>query len=113
MPNGKIQPENIDTLMVMGQWLGKYGETIYGTRKGPVSPAKWGSTTAKGNKVWIHVLDLKEETLSIGKLSGKIKSAKFFDDQSKVSFKETPDGIVLEVPNSKKKPIDTIIQLEM
>ena len=113
MPNGKIQPENVDTLMIMGQWLGKYGETIYGTRKGPVSPAKWGSSTAKNGKVWIHVLDLKEETLSIGKLPKKLKSAKFFDDQSKVTFKETESGITLEIPNSKKKPIDTIILLEL
>ncbi len=28
MPNGKIQPKNIDTLAVMGKWLEKYGETI-------------------------------------------------------------------------------------
>lgn len=113
MPNGKIQPENIDTLMVMGQWLGKYGETIYGTRKGPVSPATWGSSTQKEGKVWIHVLDCPEETLLIGKLPKKLKSAKFFDDQSKVNFQETASGVVLSIPNSKKKPIDTIIQLEM
>ncbi|HAH23844.1 MAG TPA: alpha-L-fucosidase [Prolixibacteraceae bacterium] len=113
MPNGKIQPENVDTLMVMGKWLEKYGETIYGTRKGPISPSKWGSSTQKAGKVWIHVLDCKEETLSIGKLPRKLKSARFFDDQSVVKFHETASGITLELPNSKKKPIDTIIQLEM
>lgn len=113
MPNGKIQPENIDTLMVMGKWLEKYGETIYGTRKGPLSPTTWGTSTEKDGKVWIHVLDCKEETLSIGKLPKKLKGAKFYDDQSKITFKETESGVIIKLPNSKKKPIDTIIQLEM
>ncbi|MBC8005326.1 MAG: alpha-L-fucosidase [Verrucomicrobia bacterium] len=113
MPNGKIQPENVDTLMVMGQWLQKYGETIYGTRKGPVNPSKWGASTQKGSKVWIHVLDNNAESLTIGKLPKKIKSAVFFDDQSKVSFKETAEGIVLNIPQGKRNSVDTIIQLEM
>lgn len=39
MPNGQIQPEFQTTLKEIGQWMSKYGETIYGTRGGPVSPA--------------------------------------------------------------------------
>lgn len=113
MPNGKIQPENIDTLMVMGEWLEKYGETIYGTRKGPFIPSAWGASTQKGNKIFLHVLDYNKETLTVAKLPKKVKSATFFDDQSKVIFKDTKEGIVLNIPNSKKKPIDTIILLEM
>jgi alpha-L-fucosidase len=113
MPNGKIQPENVDTLMVMGQWLKKYGETIYGTRKGPVNPSKWGASTQKEGKVWIHVLDYEGESLNIGKLPKKLKSAVFFDDHSRVTFKETESGIVLDIPKAKRKTVDTIIQLEL
>jgi alpha-L-fucosidase len=113
MPNGKIQPENIDTLAVMGKWLEKYGETIYGTKKGPINPSSWGASTQKDGKVWIHILNSKEENLFIGKLPKKLKSAKFYDDQTVVKFKETEFGVILNIPDSKKKPIDTIIQLEM
>lgn len=112
MPNGKIQPENVDTLTVMGKWLDKYGETIYGTRKGPVNPATWGASTQKDGKVWVHVLKCKEENLFIGKLPKKLKSAKFYDDQSAAKFKETEFGVILNIPEGKKKTIDTIIQLE-
>jgi alpha-L-fucosidase len=113
MPNGKIQPENVDTLAVMGKWLDKYGETIYGTRKGPINPTTWGASTQKDGKVYVHVLKCNEENLFIGKLPKKLKSAKFFDDQSVVKFKETEFGVILNIPDLKKKPIDTIIQLEM
>jgi alpha-L-fucosidase len=113
MPNGKIQPENVDTLMIMGKWMNKYGETIYGTRRGPIKPTTWGATTQKDNKVWIHVLDCKDDYLFIGKLPKKIKSAVFFDDRSKVSFKETEYGTILNLPAIKKQKVDTIIEIEL
>ena len=64
----------------MGNWLEKYGETIYNTRKGPIRPQEWGATTvAKDGTVYIHVLEMKDENLLIPSLPGKIKSAVYFD----------------------------------
>ncbi|WP_163717913.1 alpha-L-fucosidase [Mangrovibacterium lignilyticum] len=111
MPNGKIQPENIDTLMVMGKWLDKYGETIYGTRKGPIKPTNWGATTRKGNTIYLHVLNLDEENLLIPNLDTKIKSVVFFDDNSKVKFETTEFGTLLKVPFTKRQKIDTILEI--
>ena len=114
MPNGKIQPENIDTLAVMGKWLEKYGQTIYGTRKGPIRPADWGATTVgKDGKIYIHLLQLKDENLLIPALSGKIKSAVYFDGGDKVTFSETDFGLLLKIPKAKQDNIDTILVLEM
>lgn len=113
MPNGKIQPENIDTLMAMGKWLDKYGETIYNTRKGPLKPADWGATTlAKDGKIYIHLLDIKGENLLIPVLPGKIKSAVYFDGGEKVKFKETEFGILLNIPKAKQDGVDTILVVE-
>lgn len=113
MPNGKIQPENLDTLMIMGKWLDKYGETIYGTRKGPIRPTTWGASTQKGGKVWLHILNCPEDVLFIGELPKKIKSLQFYDDHSKVKYTETKYGVILNIPEEKKKPVDTILELEM
>ena len=38
MPNGRIQPEFEERLQAMGRWLERYGESIYGTRGGPIAP---------------------------------------------------------------------------
>jgi alpha-L-fucosidase len=114
MSNGKIQPENIDTLMAMGKWLEKYGETIYETRKGPIRPQDWGATTlAQNGTVYIHLLKMKEENLLIPSLTGKIKSAVYFDGGDKVIFKETEFGVLLNVPKEKRNHVDTILVLEM
>ena len=39
MPNGKIQPEHLESLKFVGKWLTKFGETIYETSQGPIDPA--------------------------------------------------------------------------
>ena len=114
MPNGKIQPENIDTLMVMGKWLDKYGETVYNTRKGPIRPQNWGATTqAKDGTVYIHLLDMKDENLLIPSLPKKIKSATYFVNGEKVKFKETDYGILLHIPKASQDNVDTILKINM
>ncbi|MGQ8338776.1 alpha-L-fucosidase [Sunxiuqinia sp. A32] len=113
MPSGLIQQENIDTLMVMGKWMDKYGETIYGTRKGPIKPLNWGATTQKGNTVYLHVIQLAEENLLIPNLESKIKSAVFFDDNSKAKIKVTEFGTMIHIPYDKRNPVDTIIKIEI
>jgi alpha-L-fucosidase len=71
MPNGKIQPEFATRLAEMGDWLKVNGEAIYGTRGGPFAPRNWGAVTEKGNKVYVHVLDWRDELLAIPYPSGK------------------------------------------
>lgn len=113
MPNGKIQPENIDTLAVMGKWLDKYGETIYGTRKGPIRPQEWGATTlSKDGKIFIHILKMKSENLLVPSISKKIKSISYFDNGEKVKFKETEYGLLLNIPKEKQNTPDTILVVE-
>ncbi len=45
-PDGTIQPEAVERLRAIGDWLGTYGRSIYGTRGGPVSPARMGRDDA-------------------------------------------------------------------
>jgi alpha-L-fucosidase len=113
MPNGKIQPENVDTLLAIGNWLETYGESIYGTRSGPVKPADWGASTQKGNQVYLHILDYEENMLEISGMTAKVKSAKLFDDGSSVSYKQNKRSLVLSFPERRTDSIDTIVILEL
>jgi alpha-L-fucosidase len=113
MPNGKIQPEFVKTLGEMGNWMKTYGETIYGTRGGPVFPKNWGVSTIKENKVYIHIMNPEDESILMPELTKKIKKAYLFDDQSKVVFKQDDFGTTIKVPADKRKEFDTIVVLEM
>jgi alpha-L-fucosidase len=48
-PDGTISTEFSQRLLELGKWLGKYGESVYGTRRGPIPPQPWGISTAKGS----------------------------------------------------------------
>ncbi|HEY9005954.1 alpha-L-fucosidase [Ohtaekwangia sp.] len=113
MPNGKIQSEHIEKLRQMGEWLTANGETIYGTRGGPLTARDWGVTTQKGNKVYVHILDWSDESLVIPSWGKKIKSARLYSDKSVVKFAESEFGITLKVPKAKMDDVDTIVELEL
>ena len=113
MPNGKIQSEHVALLKQMGEWLKANGETIYGTKGGPLSAREWGVTTQKGNKVYVHILNWQDETLTLPSLGKKVVSAKLFSDKTPIKFQDGPFGVSLMVPKAKWSDVDTIVELEV
>jgi len=119
MPDGTIQPQFVRQLRTMGEWLQRNGESIYGTRGGPVSPRPWGVTTQKGKKIYFHILNWQESLLPLPKMSGIIRSARFLKTGRRVDIVDvgsgTPGGssLVLSLPKEAMDPIDTIVVLEM
>jgi alpha-L-fucosidase len=113
MPNGKIQPEHQELLKQMGEWLEINGETIYGTRGGPLTARDWGVTTQRGTKVYLHILKWFDDSLIIPSWGKKIRSAKIFSDKTPVKFQENEFGITVKIPKQKWNEIDTIVELEL
>lgn len=113
MPNGKIQPEHADRLRQVGAWLKKNGETIYGTRGGPLTPRDWGVTTHAGNKVYVHILKWYDESLVIPSWGKKVRRARLFSDKTPLKFVENEFGITLRIPKDRFDQVDTIVELEM
>jgi alpha-L-fucosidase len=113
MPNGKIQPEHVELLKQMGEWMKTNGETIYGTKGGPLSAREWGVTTQKGNKIYVHILNWQDEILTLPSLGKKVVSAKLFADKTPVKFQDGAFGLNLQVLRSKWSDVDTIVELEV
>lgn len=113
MPNGKIQPEFISTLKEMGKWMDENGETIYGTRGGPVPPKSWGITTYKGNKVFVHILNFENNNLLLPDFGKKVKGITLFKTGAKLKYKQDAFGIAISVPEEAIDETDTILVIEI
>ena len=113
MPNGRIQKEHINSLKEIGAWIKNNGETIYKTKRGPIDPSDEIASTQKGNKVFIHILDSNKETFFIENFNLRIKNISYYKSTEKVDFIKNEFGLLLKVPNDKKTPIDTILELEI
>lgn len=113
MPNGKIQPEHTALLKQMGDWLKVNGETIYDTKGGPLSARDWGVMTQRGNKYYVHILNWRDEVLTLPQLGKKVVAARLFKDKSTIKFQENEFGLSLMVPRNKWDEIDTIVELEV
>ncbi len=114
MPDGRIQPEFTDTLAVVGKWMEKNGETVYGTRGAVIAPQDWGVVTAKNKTLFVHVLKkISADFIFLPSVKGTIKSAKSFLGNKAMKFKQQTEGVFIYINSIEQDDLDTIIQLEL
>ena len=111
-PDGELPEVAVQRLAEMGEWMKVYGKTIYGTRGGCVAPHPWGGTTQKGNKLYVHILDLQDKALFLPIVGKKVKKARYFVDGTPVKFQKNNEGYTLLL-NVVPTDIDTVIELEL
>jgi alpha-L-fucosidase len=111
-PDGTIQPEAVDRLQALGDWLARYGTSIYGTRGGPIPPRSWGVTTQRGDSVFVHVLDWPDGILSIPSVGSRVVRASMLGTGERVDITQGPNGISLTLfPAAGDEP-DRIVVLQ-
>jgi alpha-L-fucosidase len=112
-PDGTIQPEAIERLRAIGDWLGMYGRSIYGTRGGPVGPRAWGATTRRGDTVFVHVLDWPDRSLSLPPLGASVVRAWMLKDGRPVDVVQSRDGggVTLTLSPSTQDEPDRVVVL--
>ena len=113
MPDGTIQSEFTDTLKVIGNWMERYGETIYGTRGAVVKTQPWGVVTAKEKTFYAHILKSPQEAyIFIPDLKEKISEVVLFDNKAKLRYKQQPEGLFIYLDSLPLNAVDTIIELK-
>ena len=112
MPDGRIEPETVEMLLKVGEWMGKYGESIYATRGGPYENAVWGGTCYRGKSIYMHVRDWPGDTIHLLPMERKIVSATVLTGGT-ATVKQTDQVIEVQVPKAQQDRTDTIIKLEL
>ncbi len=112
MPDGRIEPRQVERLKEMGAWLKKYGQSIYGTRGGPFKPGPWGASTHKDGTIYVHVLNWSGEKLILPPIPKKIVANSVLTGGT-ANVKQTDEAIEISVPKAYRHEIDTIIKLQL
>lgn len=111
-PDGTIQPEAVERLKAIGEWLRRFGTSIYGTRGGPVPPRSWGVTTQRGDSVFVHVLDWPDRMLSLPDFGARVTAATMLRDGARVPFVQSASGVTLTLPPPAADDVDRVVVLE-
>jgi alpha-L-fucosidase len=114
MPNGLIQPEFCDSLAEAGKWLQQNGESIYGTRSGPLAPQPWGVTTTKDKKIFVHFFRSPAgNSVYLPGVTGKVKSAVLLGTEKAVKFRQYNEGLIINLDGVELTGPDTVVELNV
>ena len=127
-PDGRIEPSHAARLREMGEFLKLYGESIYGTRGGPLiapdedkRPEKahgfalaegrwWGGSTHRGNTIYLHILRWPSDTIALEALPRRVVRHTVLTGGT-ATIGQTERGLTVGV--SQRHPVDTIVKLEV
>jgi alpha-L-fucosidase len=112
-PNGEIDPQFVTRLQAVGEWLSKYGDSVYGTRGGPIPPGDWGVTTQKENKIYVHVLNWSAPLLALPPIATRVSKAQSLLGGGAAEFTQDSNGIVLKLPQPTNDEVDRVIVLTL
>ena len=131
MPDGRIEPRQVESFKKIGEWLERYGDSVYGTRGGPflapemnarkfgaarhrfALPAGrwWGGSTCKRNVVYLHILRWPDDKVVLPDIGRKlVKHSVLTGGEAAVT--ETDAGTEIRVPVDQRDALDTIVKLE-
>jgi len=113
-PDGTIGAEPTERLEQTGKWLATYGDSVYGTRGGPIAPQRWGVSTTKGSKgdqrIFLHILNPGEaDPLTFDPSASWTPF--LFGKTTPLKWTQKPAALSLELPKEARSPIDTIVVL--
>jgi alpha-L-fucosidase len=111
MPDGRIEPRQVERFREIGQWMKQYGQSIYGTRGGPF----WGIgcvSTRKDKTVYVHVLKWYGDKVLLPPIPRKVVSHEVITGGT-ATVTQSGDGLEIAVPPEHRQELDTIIALTL
>lgn len=111
---GVIPDDQAGVLKQMGEWMKKYGDSVYGTRGGPFRNGWWGGSTYKGKTVYLHVARWNNDRVTFPPLKAKIlKCSLMGNKEAKPVLEQTEKAVVVLLPKEWQDKTDTVILLEL
>lgn len=87
-PDGSVPEESVRILSEVGRWMDRNGVAIYGADPCEVKRSSYINFSRKGNTLYLHVYYWPGNTVAVGGLQTKIKSARLLASGKPVEVKQ-------------------------
>lgn len=112
MPDGRIEPRQVDLLKQIGAWMEQNGVAIYNTRGGPWANGSWGGSTYRDRTIYVHLLQPPlNGRLRLAALPHQITAARLLHGTAPVTFTQTDSAVTLDLGASTFQGPVTIVKL--
>lgn len=108
--SGIIPDDQANRLAQIGEWIKKYGVTIYGTSGGPMRNGSWGGGTFVGNKVYIHLFESAKNAVELPLFGHKLLTVKNLTGGNVKVEQRKGKMVILSTTADRISP-DTIVEL--
>ncbi len=112
MPDGRMEQRQIKRLKEIGGWLKIIGESIYGTKGGPIKPTNWMACTHKENKMFVHLFKWPEKLILPEFQNYKIQSVKILNNKQPLTYKIIDGKTEINLPAEQVDLNNTVIEIQ-
>ncbi|MBN1587928.1 MAG: alpha-L-fucosidase [Pirellulales bacterium] len=112
MPDGRIEPRQVERLKEMGAWLAKYGQSIYDTRGGPFAAGMWGASTYRDNVIYLHILNGGKTPITLPPIEKKILASDVLTG-GRAAVAQTGESITVTLSKDAQNEVDAIVVLKL
>jgi alpha-L-fucosidase len=112
---GEVPQPCVERLQAIGEWLAINGESVYGTKAGPLQGLEWCRTTSGQGKIYLHVFDWPlDGVIHLSGLLGRVSRAYLLQDkQTEIAVSQSAQEVVLTGPSLSPDVFDSVIVLEI
>ncbi len=116
---GLIPEESVVRLKEIGEWMGEYGEAVYGTTSSPFPIQEWGRCTKKAlpngdTRLYLHVFDGQENAkIHIPILNKVVRCRMMSEEEKALKASCGGDGITLHLQGDASNELISVIVLDI
>lgn len=112
--DGVIDPKDQGILQGIGAWMKANSESIYGCDRTPLPVQPWGTSTRKGNRLYLHVFAWPADgKLVVGGLRSTPLGAQLLHGGGELALlRLNPDDLEITLPADAPDAIDSVIALD-
>ncbi|MBD3415014.1 MAG: alpha-L-fucosidase [Candidatus Aminicenantes bacterium] len=105
----------VKRLRAMGKWMDVNEESIYGTTASLFSDLKWGRSTTKAEKIFLHVFEWpKNRILGVPGFTYEVESIYLLEDpETQLNINYSENRAEIELPEQATDPYVSVIALEL